>query len=296
MSSLMVQGKKINISNPEKLLWSNISITKADYIKILIEIAPYLIPYTKDKALTILRYPDGVDKKFFYQKKPPKNTPEWVDTIILEKDVFINLNSLPTLVWLGNMAAIEFHTPFHKYSEEKLTALVFDLDPAEGQTFNHAVECALKIYQTLTTLGVTCYVKTSGATGLQIFIPTRKYTFEQGKKINTFFAKYFVEKFPSLMTIERLIKNREGKLYFDYLQMSKGKNIISVYSPRAVPCGAVSMPVTWEELEKGITPCDFNITNAANRLNNKGDLFIEMSNDNNKIIDQIIQTISITNL
>jgi bifunctional non-homologous end joining protein LigD len=101
-------------------------------------------------------------------------------------------------------------------------------------------------------------------------------TFEEGRKINLFFGKYFIAKHPDKMTIERLVKNRGRKLYFDYLQMGHGKSIICVYSPRAVACGAVSMPVTWEELKNGVKPCDFTLKNAAHRLKITGDLFAPM--------------------
>jgi len=290
MSEIAVEGKKINISNQDKLLYKDIGIRKIDYIVAMIELAPYILPHTTDKALTAIRYPNGVDQPFFYQKRPPKNTPEWVDIITQGEDTFINLNSLPTLVWLANLAVIEFHTPFCKYNETVLSALVFDLDPSKGQSFEQAAECALRVYETLKKLDIKCVAKTSGASGLQIYIPIRKYTFEQGCKINSFFANYFTEKFPKLMTMQRQIKKRGGKLYFDYLQMNKGKNIISVYSPRAVSCGAVSVPISWSELKAGISPCDYNLKNVARRLEKKGDMFKKMpgKGENSKVLDEII--------
>ena len=250
MSYITVQGSDIAITNPEKLLWHGIGIRKIDYIRALIELAPYLIPHTADKALTAIRYPDGIGQSSFYQKRPPKNTPEWVDTVTVNGDTFIHLSSLKTLVWLGNLAAIEFHTPFCDAADETLHALVFDLDPSERQTFEAAAACALDVHDTLSGLGITCYAKTSGATGLQVYVPTKRMSFEQGRRLNAFFGEYFAAKHPDTVTIERSVKNRGGKLYFDYLQMAGGKSIISVYSPRAVPCGAISMPVTWDELKR----------------------------------------------
>ena len=287
-----IEGKEVTISNSEKMLWSDAGIRKIDYIRALIEIAPHLIPHTKDKALTAIRYPDGIDEPFFYQKRPPQSTPDWMDIITEDGDTFVNLNSLPTLVWLGNLAAIEFHTPFCKYTEEMLSALVFDLDPSEGQAFEDATACALRVYETLEGLGIRCYAKTSGASGLQIYIPTKKVTFEQGRSINTFFGKYFAEKFPGEITIERQVKKRGRKLYFDYLQMGRGKTIVSVYSPRAVPCAAVSMPVTWDELKSGIQPCDLTLLNAVKRLDRLGDMFEPMLGESkdNPALDSIIKT------
>jgi bifunctional non-homologous end joining protein LigD len=291
VSGIEIEGKEIHISNPEKLLWPKAGIRKADYIKALIELSPFLLPYIADKELTAIRYPDGIGGKSFYQKRPPRGAPEWIDVITSGEDTFINLNSLPALLWLGNLAVIEFHAPFSKSANGMLDALVFDLDPSEGQTFADAAECAIKVHETLEDLGIEDLVKTSGASGLQIYIPVEKMTFEQGRAVNTFFGKYFTERFPALMTIERQVNKRGRKLYFDYLQMWNGKNIISVYSPRAVECAAVSMPVTWDELKIGISPCDFNLNNASERLKQKGDLFSKLLNENSNspAIEEIIR-------
>lgn len=276
MSTITVQGSDVSISNPDKVLYPDTGMTKAGYINALVSLAPFLLPHTTGQPLTAIRYPHGVGDEFFYQKRPPKGTPDWVSITTDDSgEEFINLDSLKTLMWLGNSAALEFHVPFST-PDGMLTALVFDLDPSEGQTFEEVTDCALSVHETLKELGISCYAKTSGASGLQIYIPTRRMTFEEGRKINLFFGQYFHAKHPDTVTIERLVKNRGRKLYFDYLQMGHGKSIISVYSPRAVPCGAVSMPVTWEELEKGIKPCDFTLGNAAQRLAKTGDLFAPM--------------------
>lgn len=275
MSEIEVDGKTIKITNPEKPLYPDIGIRKIDYIAALIDLAPYLTAHTKGKALTAIRYPHGVgDTSFFYQKRPPKGTPGWVSIIKKDGEEFVELNSLACLVWLANLAVLEFHTPFESTNDtNELTSLVFDLDPSEGQTFEDVTQCALIVHETLESLGIESLVKTSGASGLQVYIPTRKMTFEEGRKINEFFAKYFTGKYPKLMTIERIVKNRGKKLYFDYMQMNQSRSIICVYSPRAVGCGAVSMPVEWDELKKGISPCQFNLRNASRRLEERGDMF-----------------------
>ncbi len=269
---LTVQGRDITLNNPDKPLWPDIGVTKAEYLKALAGLAPYLIPHTAGKPLTCLRYPHGVGDEFFYQKRPPNGAPDWVKTMLADGDEFVDMDSLPTLVWLGTMAALEFHTPFGD-AAGTLTALVFDLDPSEGQTFEDVRECALIVHETLAQLGVASYAKTSGASGLQVYIPTRRMTFAEGRRVNLFFGQYFASKHPEKITIERIVKNRGRKLYFDYLQMGPGKSIVSVYSPRAVPCGAISMPVKWDELAHGAMPCDFNLTNAVQRLEKTGDLF-----------------------
>ena len=290
MTRVTIDGTDITITHPDKMLWPEVGITKADYMYALAALSPYLITHTSGKALTAIRYPHGVGPEFFYQKRPPKGTPEWVDTVIVRGDEFICLNSARTLVWLGNLAAMEFHTPFGDLDDETVSALVFDLDPSEGQTFGAAAECALRVYETLDSLGIKSYAKTSGATGLQVYVPTKRMPFDRARALNKFFGQYFAAKHPQSVTIERLVKNRGGKLYFDYLQMAPGKSIVSVYSPRAVPCGAVSMPVKWEELRRGVLPCDFNLVNAAARLKRVGDLFEPMLHEGGDIgaLDEIL--------
>ncbi len=286
-----IDGCAIKLSNPDKLLWPEMGITKVAYLKVLIELAPYLIPHTQDRLLMLLRYPNGVDQPSFYQKKAAEHTPEWIDLLQHEGDSSINLNSLATLIWLGNSAALEFHTAFSREGESFLPGLVFDLDPSEGQTFQQVVEVALLIYQELKALNIHALAKTSGASGIQIMIPLeRKYTYDDGRKLNAFFAAYFSKKYPNQITIERSVKKRAGLLYFDYLQMWKGKTIISVYSPRAVRSAAVSTPVTWEELERGLVPSDFNLLNIIDRLKKKGDLYGALFNkETQQNLDLIIQ-------
>lgn len=274
ISWIEVDGHSIKITNPEKVLWPDMGIRKIDYLKILIELSPYLLTYTTDHLLMLIRFPGGVTQPSFYQKKAAAHTPEWVDIIDHDSDQTINLNSRATLAWLGNSAALEFHTAFSSENDLFIPNLVFDLDPSEGQEFHQVLEVALIIHEELEALHIKSYAKTSGATGLQIYIPVeKKYSYEEGRRLNDFFGQYFAKKYPSLMTIERSVKKRGQLLYFDYLQMAKGKTIISVYSPRAVSSAAVSTPVTWEELEKGFKPSDFNLFNIMDRIKEKGDLF-----------------------
>ncbi len=143
---------------------------------------------------------------------------------------------------------------------------------------------------TLQSLGIRSFVKTSGASGLQIYIPTAPLTFDLGRRVNEFFAKYFEARYPEKITIERLVRKRGQKLYFDYLQMGPGKSIITAYSPRAVPCAAVSMPVGWDELKAGVSPCDFTLRNAAQRLAKTGDMFAPLlSGQKNEPLEELIQ-------
>lgn len=274
-STIVANVKNVNITNPDKLLWPELGISKLDYINILNDLAPYIIPHAKDRLLTTIRYPDGVSGKSFYQKNIPAYAPEWIKKVKWKNVNYIVLNDYHTLMWLGNQAAIEFHTSFNNYLIEMYpSALVFDLDPSKGQIFSEVIEVALLIYETLKSLDIQSWVKTSGATGLQLYIPTGgKYNYNLARNINKFFAVYFAEKFPKKITIERSVNNRGNKLYFDYLQMWHGKTITTVYSPRATKNATISVPVEWEELKNGLLPENFNLLNIKERLKNKGDLF-----------------------
>lgn len=279
---LNVDGNEIKITNPEKLIWPNLGIRKVDYVKHLIELAPYIIPYTEDRLLTTIRYPDGIEGKSFYQKQIPDYAPKWIDTILYKGNEYINLNNRATLIWLANQAALEFHVAFDKYTNSNYpTSIVFDLDPSKEQSFEEVINIAKKIHSTLTELDIQSFIKTSGATGAQIFIPIHNnYDYNTARDISLFFAQYFCEKHPNLLTIERLKKNRGNKLYFDYLQMWHGKTIIAPYSPRATKNATISTPITWKELDKKISPSDFNIISFSKRLKNQGDIFSPINNIN----------------
>lgn len=292
---IMINDNKIKISNPDKYLWPELGVTKVDYIKYLIYLSPYIIKHAKDRFLTTIRYPDGYSKKFFYQKKVPGYAPDFVNTADWKDgSKYINLDSQATLIWLGNLASLEFHTTFNKIQNPFApTSLVFDLDPSEGQTFNQVIEVALLIYKTLNKLHINSYIKTSGATGLQIYIPIgEKYDYNTARKISKFFAEYFAKKYPRIITIERLKENRGNKLYFDYLQMWEGKSIITPYSPRATSSASISMPLRWEEVKEGIKPSDYTIMNAIERIKKNGDIFDPLLNRNNaQNINLILQQI-----
>jgi bifunctional non-homologous end joining protein LigD len=267
-------------------------------VKILHELAPCILTYTKDRNITTIHYPDGVDGKSYYQKNIPAHAPDYISHRVIDGTDHIIINTVESLLWMGNMAALEFHIPFNPInSPDNPDALVFDLDPAEGQPFSQSAEAALIIRQTLDSIGIKSYCKTSGATGLQVSIPLgRKLSYNHARELNLFFARFFTSKYPKVFTIERKVKERGKLLYFDYLQMWKGKTIISPYSPRATRTANISAPVLWEEIEKGLKPEDFTLLNIMSRLKKKGDLYkpvIDSGLDTG--IDNLIQSLKIIN-
>lgn len=289
--ALEVEGHRIEVSNPEKLLWPEAEIRKIDYISSMLKLAPYILPYAKGLLLTTIRYPHGIHGESFYQKSCPEYAPPWVNTAMYGDISYIVLDSPAVLVWLATQAALELHVTFNTADREDYPSyLVFDLDPSKGQGFEDVTEVALLIHETLEGLSIKSFVKTSGATGLQIYIPVNgRYNYDQARAVNKFFGKYFSEKYPKLVTIERIVKNRGKRLYFDYLQMWYGKTIATAYSPRANENASISMPVDWEEL-KHIKPGDFTLRNAPERLAETGDRFKGLL-ETDQSLDSILESI-----
>jgi bifunctional non-homologous end joining protein LigD len=272
---LTIDGKAIPITNPDKLLWPEAGITKTDYIHYLIDIAPYLIPYTKDRLLMIWRYPDGAGTRKLEEKQVPDHAPDWIARAPYKDRDWILLNDTATLAWLANYAALEFHVPFDRVDAPGYpTELVFDLDPPAGAPFDLVREVALELKLVLDSLNLMSVAKTSGATGLQIHVPIEPlYPFEETRLINQFVARYVEQRMPGKVTLERSVEKRGHKLYFDYLQLWKMRTMPAPYSARATSGGTVATPVTWDEVRRGFHPTDFTIRTLGERVGPLGDLF-----------------------
>lgn len=273
---LLLNGHTVPISNPDKPLWPEAGVTKLDYIQYLLQVAQPMLAYTRDRLLTVIRYPHGVGDKHFYQKNTPDYAPDWIVTHEWENTRYTLCNDEATLIWMANQATLEFHVSFHLATDEIPTELVFDLDPSTPD-FSVVIESALLLKKLLDELGLPSCVKTSGASGLQIYVPIeRRYTFEQTRKVGHFIASYLVEKHPAMLTIERLVKNRGTKLYIDYLQHWRGKTLTAPYSTRAKAQATVSTPLRWEEVPTA-HPTHYTVRNVPERLTQVGDLFAEIS-------------------
>jgi bifunctional non-homologous end joining protein LigD len=286
---IQIEGNEINVSNPDKVLWPELEITKLIYLQKLVALSPYLIPYCKNRYLTTIRYPNGVAGKSFYQKNKPNPVPSFVHSAVKDEVDYINLDSLSTLLWLGNLAAIEFHPSFEYIGGEEPAEWVFDIDPSNEQE-PRLMEAITIIGETLDSLGIKSIPKTSGATGVQIIIPiTKGHTFDELRKMGQFIAKYLTEKHGDLFTIERLIKNRGTKIYIDYVQHAAGKSLSAPYTPRARAQATVSTPLTWDEVRRNIDPKLFNLLTIEKRLAKYGDLIEKVEKQNISSILALIQ-------
>jgi len=281
-----VAGKELTVTNLDKVWWPQSGITKGDVIRYYVEIAPWLLPHLQNRPLVLTRYPDGYEGKSFYQKNTPAHAPEWLRTFPLQSDSGRIINycladDLADLIWIVNSGAFEIHPFLSRVATiEQPDYVVFDLDPMEKATWQHVCETALAIAKALELWGLHAFPKTSGSTGMQIFVPIKLgYTYEQVWKFALAICQAVQSVLPHMTTLERKIAKREGKLYLDYLQNGLGKTLATVYGVRPKPGATVSAPLTWEEVaEAELHPADFTINNILQRVRNMGDLFAPVQN------------------
>lgn len=267
--------KELDITHPDKPLWDKLTIQKADYILYLREVAPYMLPYLKNRLLTVIRYPHGMFGEAFYQKNCPDYAPDFVETHTTDEINYILCNNLKTLIWLGNQLAIEFHVPFQTIHSTGPSEIVFDLDPPSMEEFHLAVKAALLIKEVLDQLHLIGFIKTSGNKGLQLYLPLPEgeFSYDDTRLFTSFIAEYLVSKDPESFTIERMKKNRGNRLYVDYIQHGEGKTIVTPYSLRGNEHGGAATPLYWEEVSEKLDPKTFTMQNVLNRLQQRKDPF-----------------------
>ncbi|MBD8067453.1 DNA ligase D [Bacillus sp. PS06] len=268
---------QVIISHPEKPLWKERHITKQDYLDYLLKISPYMLPFLKDRLLTVIRYPHGMYGESFYQKNCPDYAPAFIKKVRHEDIDYIVCNNVDTLAWLGNQLAFEFHIPFQTIHSNGPSEIVFDLDPPSRNEFPLAIKAALILKEVFDGLDLISFIKLSGNKGLQLYIPLPENTFsyEDTRVFTEFIAHYLINKEPDYFTIERLKKNRGNKLYVDYVQHAEGKTIIAPYSVRGNEGAYIATPLYWDEVNEDLTIEPFSIESIINRINTLGDPFKE---------------------
>jgi bifunctional non-homologous end joining protein LigD len=271
--TVIVDGKEVTISSPAKMLWPEMGITKLIFLQRLAALAPYLIKHCSGRYLTTIRYPNGIHGKSFYQKNCPEPVPDFVRTAQQGEILYVLLDSLPTLMWLGNLACLEFHASFDRIGDPlRPTEWILDIDPSLDEE-PRIMEAAALVGELLHSLGIDAVPKTSGATGVQIIAPLQVgLTFDDLREIGQFIGEYLASKHPRLFTVERLKKNRGNLIYVDYLQHYGGKTLSAPYTPRARKGATVSAPLTWDEVNGGVRIADFHLLNMEERLRRTGDL------------------------
>ncbi|MBW7674190.1 DNA ligase D [Chryseobacterium chendengshani] len=275
-----ISQHELKFTNLNKVFWPDDKITKRDLINYYYQVAPYILPYLKGRPQSMNRFPNGIAEEGFYFKDITGKAPDWIeryrymsDTDKKEKQYLVGSDEA-TLLYMANLACIEMN-PWNSTikNPDYPTYCIIDLDP-DKNTFDQVIETALVTKQLLDDMGVPCYCKTSGSTGLHIYIPLgNKYTYEQSKEFARIIVKMVHDELPEITTIERQIADRNGKMYLDFLQNRPHATIASVYSVRPKPGATVSMPLHWDEVKKGLKMSDFTIFNALERLESTGDIF-----------------------
>ncbi|NEU32280.1 DNA ligase D [bacterium LRH843] len=265
----------IAITHLEKPIWPILSIKKDEYLVYLQQLAPYLLPFLKERHLTVIRYPHGADGERFFQKNCPDYAPKFIKTDEINDINYILCNDIETLLWLGNQLALEFHIPFQTRKMTHPSEIVFDLDPPSSSEFSLAIEAATRMKAIFDQFKLHSFVKTSGGKGLQLYIPLpeRTFTYKETRIFTEFVCRFLVEQEPGWFTLERLKKNRGNKLYLDYVQHEVGKTIIAPYSPRGNEQALVATPLNWNEVTESLSPNLFTLPGVIERLNLKGNPF-----------------------
>lgn len=263
---------EIELTNTSKVFWPDKDLTKGDLLTYVREISLYMLPFLKEKLLTVIRAPDGVQGESFFQKNLPTYAPEFIENVEVDDDKLIICNELDALVWFANHGAIEYHVPFQTVDSECPNEIVFDLDPPGRERFDLAVQAALIIKPLLDELNLISFVKTSGNKGLQIHIPIAvgSMTYDETALFTQAIAWTVEGAYPNLFTTERLKKNRKGRLYIDYVQHGKDKTLIAPYSPRKTTDATIATPLYWDEVKEGLVPDQFTIDNVVERLQTFG--------------------------
>jgi bifunctional non-homologous end joining protein LigD len=267
---------QIEVSRPEKLLWPSRDVTKRRYVDYLDGVADRMLPWLRDRPLTLVRAPDGVGGKQYFQKASPAYAPEWIRTVRIPapsagRDVdFVVCGDRATLMWLGNQAVLEFHpAPVRVDTLERPDLLVVDIDPPDG-AFDAAVEVAAMVLEVLDDLGVATGVKTTGGKGLHVVAPIeRRYDADVLRRAAARLTSIVAARRPDLVTDEFRKAKRQGRVMLDPSRNGTGATIVAPYSPRAREEATVSFPVTPDELTS-LSPQDFTIASVPDLLDRPG--------------------------
>lgn len=257
-AQLEVEGRKLAVSNLDKVLYPKAGFTKGDLIHYYIQIAPVLLPHLKDRPLTMKRYPNGVEGEFFYEKNCPSHRPKWVKTATVWSEGnqrnmdYCLAQDLPTLVWAANLADIELHTSLSRKNDvARPTMMVFDLDPGAPADIVQCCQVGLWLREILAGMKLKSWAKTSGSKGLQVYVPLNTpVTYDETKALSHALAEYLERDHPDLVVSKMAKALRKGKIFVDWSQNDEHKTTVCVYSLRATPKPQVSTPLTWAELKK----------------------------------------------
>ncbi len=275
-----IAGHELKFTHLSKIYWPKEKITKRDMLNYYYQVAPFILPYLKGRPQSLNRHPDGIEGGSFYQKDVKGKSPEWIEKFAYHSEAdhrekeFLVCTDEASLLYMASLGCIEMN-PWSSTirKPDNPDWCIIDFDP-DTNTFNQVIEAARVTYQLLQNLGVDAYCKTSGSTGIHIYIPLgAKYTYDQSKEFARTIVTAVHSEIPSYTSIERPTAKRKGKIYLDFLQNRPQATLAAPYSLRPKPGATVSMPLHWDELKKGLRMQDFTIRNAIARITEHGDIF-----------------------
>ena len=278
---LRVAGRAVKLTNLKKLFWPELKITKRDLLQYYADVAHALLPHLQDRAMVMKRYPNGAAGDFFFMKRAPSPRPSWIELCSIHHGSgniidFPIIQDVPALLWVINLGCIDLNQWYARCDDvDRPDYLHFDLDPVPGATWQNVLQTALVVRDALASLNMPSYPKTTGSKGIHVYVPigrgpTQKQVWTIAKEI----AHVLASANPELITaIYKVAKRPKGRVLVDYNQNAWGRTLASVYSIRPTPKAAVSTPVTWKEIEKGVRIDDFHIGNVRQRIEKLGDLW-----------------------
>lgn len=273
-----INGYTLKFSNLDKIYWPKEKITKRDMLNYYYQVAPVILPYLKDRPQSLNRYPNGIEGESFYQKNVLGKIPSWIDTFPYTSEGIKKSFMVPTreadVLYMASLGCIEMN-PWSSTVKKPDNPdwCIIDLDP-DTNTFEQVIKTAQVTHEVLESAGIDNYCKTSGSTGIHIYIPLgAKYVYEDSREFGRLIATIIHEQIPRFTSIERATADRKGKIYIDFLQNRPQATLACAYSLRPKPGATVSMPLHWEEVKKGLKMKDFNIRNAVGRIKEQGDIF-----------------------
>jgi bifunctional non-homologous end joining protein LigD len=278
-----MNGRQLNLTNLDKVLYPATGWTKADMVNYYIGISGYILPHVAHRPLTLKRYPDGVQGEYFYEKTCPSHRPDWVETVkagITKPVNYCSIADRASLVWVANLASLELHVLLSR-NEDVLrpTMVAFDLDPGEGREILDCARVARNLRGILFRLGLESYAKTSGGKGMHVYIPLNTpATFEQTKDFAHAMALLMQRLYPDDVVSDMSKAKRRGKVFMDWSQNDEHKTTVCAYSLRAVERPMVSTPVTWQEIDEALEREDpgllaFDAEAVLRRVAEVGDVF-----------------------
>ena len=273
--------RSVKLTNLDKLFFPETGATKRDLLQYYVDVAPVLVPHLAARAMVMKRYPNGAAGDCFFMKRVPTPHPRWLETCAISHRSgnvidFPMVQDVPSLLWLVNLGCIDLNQWYAQCDDvDRPDYVHFDLDPVPEATFESVLEAALLVREALVTLGMKPLVKTTGSSGVHIYVPiVRGLLQKQAWTFAKAFAKALAERHPKVLTAEyRIARRPAGRVLIDYNQNAWGRTLASVYSVRPKPRATVSAPLTWEEVERGVELEDFRMDNMPERVSRIGDLW-----------------------